>query len=149
MDWGAVTPNLIIGVVGVAGIAGAIASARIARRSAAENIQTNIQAEDQRDMIAAKRRIYADFLDLITLATTQISDTDTSDRTALLAKASSKVWEIRLIASSDIYRAALKSLSYLTSAPSLDIDAFGERFNRLAELMRRDLESLSSTARQD
>lgn len=55
MDWAIV----VTGVVGVAGIGGTLLAARMAARSAAENLRTSISAENARANRAEKRRIYA------------------------------------------------------------------------------------------
>jgi hypothetical protein len=58
MDWAIV----VTGVVGLAGIGGTLLSARMAARSAVENLRTSISAEDARAKVAEKRRIYASCL---------------------------------------------------------------------------------------
>jgi hypothetical protein len=50
MDWSSVVPALITGTVGIVGVAGSVLSARIAGKSMS-----------QRDQLAEKRRIYADY----------------------------------------------------------------------------------------
>jgi hypothetical protein len=58
-ELGSIAPNLITGAVGIAGIAGSNVSAGQARKSAAENMQTSISAEDRHAKLSEKRRIYA------------------------------------------------------------------------------------------
>jgi len=66
MDWGPVITAGITGIVGLAGIGGTLVSAKITRKSAAENLRTSIGAEDERARLAEKRRIYAQALASLT-----------------------------------------------------------------------------------
>lgn len=61
MEWSAIAPAAITGVVGLAGIVGSIMSARQASRSASRDLQLSIKAEDKRASTAERRRIYAAF----------------------------------------------------------------------------------------
>jgi hypothetical protein len=61
MDWASVVPGAITGIVGIAGIGGSILSAKLAGKSATQNLQTSITAENERTHVADKRRIYASF----------------------------------------------------------------------------------------
>ena len=58
MDWASVVPGAITGVVGIAGIGGSIASAKLAGKSAAQNLQTSIAAENEHARRADKRQVY-------------------------------------------------------------------------------------------
>jgi ABC-type transporter Mla maintaining outer membrane lipid asymmetry ATPase subunit MlaF len=62
VDWASVVPGAITGVVGIVGIGGSVLSARMAGKSAAQNLQMSIQAEDTRASRAEKRRICASYL---------------------------------------------------------------------------------------
>ena len=61
MEWSAIAPAAITGVVGLAGIVGSIMSARQASRSASRDLQLSIKAEDKRASTAERRRICAAF----------------------------------------------------------------------------------------
>jgi hypothetical protein len=61
VDWASVVPGAITGIVGIAGIGGSIVSAKLAGKSATQNLQTSIAAENERARLADKRRIYASF----------------------------------------------------------------------------------------
>ncbi len=65
MDWTIV----VTGIVGIAGIGGTLLSARMASKSAAENLRTSISADEARSKVAEKRRIYANCLTAFTAHT--------------------------------------------------------------------------------
>lgn len=58
MNWASVVPGAITGVVGIAGIGGSILSAKLAGKSAAQNLQTSISADNERARLADKRQVY-------------------------------------------------------------------------------------------
>jgi hypothetical protein len=61
VDWGIVISDAITGVVGIAGIGGSIVSAKLAGKSATQNLQTTIRAENDRAELVGKQRIYAHY----------------------------------------------------------------------------------------
>lgn len=159
MDWGAVTPNLITGVVGIAGIVGSIVSARIARKSATENLRTSISAEDRRTRIAEKRRIYAAFVAAINvLVPAYIMNKNTqSTRDAGERKVPSKdavealtsmlntLAELELVAPENVtqyarqLRERSKDFMHDNIASSARIAYYNDTYSRLLKAMRADL----------
>jgi hypothetical protein len=148
VNWATVVPTLVTGVVGVAGIVGSIVSATIARKAAAANVAAGIQAEDRRANLSYKRRLYADCLSLLTLVA--IADASKAGGAQLdeLTSATSKAWEIRLIAAPEVYHSVLDALGQLTKSPENPEtkDEFQRLFMALPDLMRRDLEQHAPSA---
>jgi hypothetical protein len=91
MDWAATTPAIVTGAVGVAGIVGTLASARITRTSAANNLRLSITAEDTRQRRAEKRQIYAAYLGSINQAINAIGQEETAAAAELLPSVTKKI----------------------------------------------------------
>lgn len=76
-DWPAIVTGLVTGVVGLAGILATYWQGKRATGAASENLRTSINAENERAMLAEKRRIYARFLASLTdvlVTATKIED---------------------------------------------------------------------------
>jgi hypothetical protein len=106
MDWGTVTTTAITGAVGIAGVAGSIVSARLAGKSAVENLKTSIAADDERARRAEMRRIYVAYVNGMNALTRALADLQESfgspSREELRASVE-KAYEELTLASSELW----------------------------------------------
>jgi len=131
MDWGPVITAGITGIVGLAGIGGTLVSAKITRKSAAENLRTSIGAEDERARLAEKRRIYAQAL----ASLTAVNVMGKEERSRITLAATSAVNEVVLIAPSHVWELAIEAENQARSGER----GFRATFADLVIAMRDDL----------
>jgi hypothetical protein len=143
MNWAAVISGLITGTVGVAGIGGTIMSASLARKSAAENLQTSISAEDKRAKQAGKRRIYANSLAALTFASTAHLRYTPGGPSAAAVVATNAVAEVKLIASPEVADLATEAILLLTKVNKMSgQNELADAIGKLTRVMRIELGEL-------
>jgi len=147
MDWAIV----ITGIVGLAGIGGTLLAAKMAAKSAAENLRTSISAEDARAKVAEKRRIYASCLAALSAHATAnafpfttvppeagIRFQEEINRTRLTA--ANAVYEVQLISPSEVAGLAnIALLALLNADAATQEPVIGKAIGALMGAMRRDL----------
>jgi hypothetical protein len=144
VDWGSVVSTVVTGVVGLAGIGGSIMSARLASKSATENLRRSITAEDIRAKRAEKRLVYAKCLAALAqykefydapYSTDFMASTGPAEMRDLRAAASIAIQEAELVGSPELAQTAYQAF---LSIPARDRDWEGLH-TRLVEAMRTDL----------
>jgi hypothetical protein len=166
MDWAAILPGAITGVVGLAGIGGALWEGKRTREAAsralqssldaaAENLASSTKAEDLRVYVAEKRRIYAAFngtIERVWFVVTSSQDFTTDPGRSNYNNAMTALWsayyEVSLIAPPGIERPAralTNALKDFGAARLQDREAdrprgFDKKRDRLVDGMRINLE---------
>jgi len=155
VDWGIVISGAITGIVGIAGIGGSIMSARLAGKSATQNLQVSITAENERARLAEKRRCYMHYLaassDLInSMAKQHVLGDDADDalstalvyeRGEVLTGVLSALGELLLVAPEPVMHLADSAATLLAGADP-DAGKFRELREQLLWAMRADLGEL-------
>jgi hypothetical protein len=154
VDWATVISNGITGFVGIAGIAGSIVSASMASKSAAQNLQTSIAAEDARAKQAEKRRVYGALLAAIgryvgaQVEMSRFGGGPGTERaltrfTSAEVEATNATSEVQLIAPKELGDHAIKVLRIVERAgPSEQDQTLADALALLTSMMRDDLGEL-------
>lgn len=138
MDWGTLISTVVTGVVGIAGIGGSIVSARLASKSAAENLNRNIRAEDTRIKRADKRAVYVNCLAELSRLDNLLKKQTLADDAQTFRDAETAAWvavqEITIIGPSAV-------VDWANSAYALrnTRNDFDEAYEKLVDAMRDDL----------
>jgi hypothetical protein len=152
MDWGTVIPTIVTGVVGIAGIGGSIIAAKIASKSAVDNLRISISAEDVRAQRAEKRLIYAKCLaamaqyrelswGLPPFNADLMASTGPTDLTDVRSAVAMAVSEVELVGSSDAITAARRiSLITMSDGRLGGSGDFAQAYFDLVEAARADLD---------